>query len=84
MTRSIASEFGAQGVRVNAVSCGLIETESEMGAMTPEFRSYVLGLNALPYFGRPEDIANACLYLSSEEAHYVTGTTVCVNGGVAF
>jgi NAD(P)-dependent dehydrogenase (short-subunit alcohol dehydrogenase family) len=52
--------------------------------MTDEFRQYVMSLNALPYLGRPEDIANACLYLSSEEAHYVTGTTICVNGGAAY
>lgn len=84
MVRSLATEFGDRGVRVNAVSSGLIMTESEMKTMTEEFREYVLSLNALPYFGEPEDIANACLYLSSEESRYVTGTTVCVNGGAAF
>lgn len=84
MVRSLATEFGGRGVRVNCISSGLIETESEMGTMTPEFRDYVLGLNALPYFGRPEDIANACVFLSSEEARYVTGTTLTVNGGASF
>jgi NAD(P)-dependent dehydrogenase (short-subunit alcohol dehydrogenase family) len=52
--------------------------------MSPEFRDSVLALNALPYFGRPDDIASACLFLSSDEANYVTGTTLCVNGGAAF
>jgi NAD(P)-dependent dehydrogenase (short-subunit alcohol dehydrogenase family) len=84
MTRALAREFGPQGVRVNCVSSGLVLTESEMSAMTPEFRDYVRGLNCVPWLGRPEDIASACLFLSSDEANYVTGTTVCVNGGAAF
>lgn len=84
MVRSLATEFGGRGVRVNCISSGLVQTESEMKTMTPEFRDYVLSLNALPYFGRPDDIANACLFLSSDEAHYVTGTTLTVNGGASF
>lgn len=83
MTRSIAREFGGRGVRVNCVSSGLIETESELGAMTPEFRQQILQMNALPYFGKPEDIAAACLFLSSQEARYITGSTLCVTGGVS-
>jgi NAD(P)-dependent dehydrogenase (short-subunit alcohol dehydrogenase family) len=84
MVRSLATEFGGQGVRVNCVSSGLVETESELATMTEEFRQYVLGLNALPYLGQPDDIANACLYLASDEARYVTGTTLTVNGGASF
>ena len=84
MVRSLATEFGGRGVRVNCVSSGLVQTESEMRTMTEEFRQYVLKLNALPYFGEPEDIANACLFLSCEESKYVTGTTLTVNGGAAF
>ncbi len=84
MVRSLATEFGGRGVRVNCISCGLIQTESEMRTMTEEFRRYVADLNALPFFGRPEDIANACVYLSGDEAGYVTGTTLCVNGGESF
>jgi len=84
MVRSLATEFGGRGVRVNCVSSGLVQTESEMKTMTEEFRQYVLDLNALPYFGEPEDIANACLFLSSGEARYVTGTTLTVNGGASF
>jgi NAD(P)-dependent dehydrogenase (short-subunit alcohol dehydrogenase family) len=84
MVRSLATEFGGRGVRVNCISSGLVQTESEMRTMTEEFRRYVLNLNALPYFGEPSDIANACVYLSSDEARYVTGTTLCVNGGCAF
>ncbi len=84
MVRSLATEFGGRGVRVNCISSGLVQTESEMRTMTEEFRRYVMKLNALPYFGEPSDIANACVYLSSDEARYVTGTTLCVNGGCAF
>lgn len=84
MVRSLATEFGGRGVRVNCISSGLVQTESEMKTMTEEFRQYVLELNALPYFGEPEDIANACLFLSSEESRYITGATLTVNGGAAF
>jgi NAD(P)-dependent dehydrogenase (short-subunit alcohol dehydrogenase family) len=84
MVRSLASEFGGRGVRVNCISSGLVETDSEMRTMTEEFRQYVMSLNLLPYFGEPEDIASACVYLTSDEAAYVTGTTLCVNGGVSF
>ena len=84
MVRSLATEFGGRGVRVNCISCGLVLTESELRTMTDEFRAYVLDLNALPYFGKPEDIASASLYLSSDEARYVTGTTLTVNGGASF
>ena len=84
LIRSLAREFGGRGVRSNCISSGLIQTESEMRTMTDEFRQYVLKLNALPYFGRPEDIASAAVYLCSDEAAYVTGTTLCVNGGAAF
>lgn len=84
LVRSLASEFGGRGVRVNCVSAGLIETDSEMRTMTEEFRRYVQSLNLLPFFGVPEDIASACAYLASDEAAYVTGATLCVNGGVAF
>ena len=84
MTRSLATEYGGRGVRVNCISSGLIETESEMGALTEEFRQMVLRLNALPYFGKPDDIAAAALFLSSREARYITGTTLTVNGGASF
>jgi 3-oxoacyl-[acyl-carrier protein] reductase len=84
MTRSLAREFGGRGVRVNCVSSGLVLTESELGAMSAEFREAVRRLNALPFFGQPDDIAAACLFLASDEARYITGTTLCVNGGAAF
>ncbi|MCH2171795.1 SDR family oxidoreductase [Myxococcota bacterium] len=83
MTRSLAREFGGRGVRVNCVLSGLVLTESERGAMSDEFRDYVLGLNSVPYLGRPDDIAAACTFLSSHEARYVTGATLAVDGGAS-
>jgi len=83
MTRALAREFGSGGVRVNCVSAGLVLTESERGALSPEFEDYVKGLNCLPYLGRPEDIAASCVFLCSDEARYVSGTTLCVDGGAS-
>ena len=83
MTRALAREFGSGGVRVNCVSSGLVLTESERGALSPEFERYVKDLNCLPYLGVPEDIAAGCLFLCSEEARYVSGATLCVDGGAS-
>ena len=58
MVRSLASEFGGRGVRVNCVSAGLIETESEMRTMTEEFRRHVMDLNGLPSCNLPRLVSH--------------------------
>lgn len=60
------------------------ETDSEIRTLTEESHQDVMSLDLLPYFDEPEDVASACTYLSSDEATYVMGTTLCVNGGVSF
>lgn len=83
LTRSMAREYGDQGLRVNCVSPGLIESNEETQNMldSPGARDAFLSMNALKNFGTVEDIANACIYLASDEAAYVTGATLCVDGG---
>ncbi len=83
LTRSLASELGADGIRVNAVCPGFIDT--------PMFRTAVQGDAArlakitgripLQELGDPADIAGACLYLCSDQARYLTGVTLPVDGG---
>ena len=81
-SRSIAVEYGGQGIRSNAVCPGMIETEmtEEMRqdtAMMEEFlKRYPLGR-----FGKPEDVAKACLFLASDESDFITGATLPVDGG---
>ncbi len=82
VTRSLAAEFGARGVRVNAIAPGYIQTD-----MTSELPEEVKeqSRKAIPMgrFGDPEDIANGVLFLASDAAGYVTGTTLVIDGGMS-
>ena len=81
MTKSLAKEVGRKNVTVNAVAPGFIMTE-----MTEKMPEKVLDMMKekapLGRLGMPEDIANACLFLASDEASFVTGTVLSVDGGV--
>lgn len=76
LTKSNAKYLGPYNINVNAVAPGFIDTD-----MTKDF-DYELGTVPLRRLGTPKDIANGILFLSSEEASYITGTTLDVNGGV--
>lgn len=79
--RSIAKEYASRGVTANAVAPGFIDTE--MTAGLPEaMREKVVASTPIARLGRPEDVAAAVLYLASEEAGYVTGQVLAVNGGL--
>lgn len=81
MTKTLARELGKKGITVNAVAPGFIETD--MVAKMPE--EVLNGMRAkvpVGRLGKPEDIADAYLYLSSEEASYVNGATLSVDGGM--
>ena len=81
-SRVIAMEYAKEGIRSNCVCPGMIETE-----MTEELRndkSVITDiLNAYPVgrFGSPQEVANACLFLASDEASFITGTVLPVDGG---
>lgn len=83
MTKALAREFAPRGVRVNAVAPGFIETD--MTRDLPEkARQGALGDIALGRFGSPDDIAAAVAFLASEDASYITGQTIAVDGGMVF
>jgi len=81
LTKSLAKEFGARNVRVNAIAPGFIETEMT-NALPEEVKKAYLQQIPLKRFGTSKDIANACLYLTSDLANYVTGQIISVNGGM--
>jgi 3-oxoacyl-[acyl-carrier-protein] reductase (EC 1.1.1.100) len=81
-TKSLAKELGRFGVRVNAVSPGFIETK--MAETVPEnIKLAVKQLTALGRFGKPEEVANVVFFLATEEASFITGEIIHVDGGLA-
>ncbi len=80
-TRALATELGGYGITVNAVSPGLVASEGVMASPHAEAFDFVGSLQALKRRGTPADIAPAVVFLASEEARWVTGTTLNVDGG---
>jgi 3-oxoacyl-[acyl-carrier protein] reductase len=81
-TRSSAIELARFGIRVNAVSPGFIDAGMSRPLLRKS-RQRVLSLIPLRAFGQPEDVAQAALFLASEEARYITGEVLHVSGGLA-
>jgi NAD(P)-dependent dehydrogenase (short-subunit alcohol dehydrogenase family) len=81
LTRSAALELGPSGVRVNAVAPGLVWREGLESAWPEGVARYVAAA-PLGRIAAPEDVADACLFLASPAARFVTGTTLVVDGGV--
>jgi 3-oxoacyl-[acyl-carrier protein] reductase len=81
MTKTWARELGKYGIRVNAVAPGFIKTD--MSAQMPEkILEGMIAHTPLGHIGAPEDIANAYVWLASDQAVFVHGTTLAVDGGV--
>jgi NAD(P)-dependent dehydrogenase (short-subunit alcohol dehydrogenase family) len=82
MTKSLGAEWASRGVRVNCVSPGYIGTEmTQEGLSDPELKETWLEMTPMGRVGEPQDIANAVLYLASDEAKFATGTNLVVDGG---
>ncbi len=80
-TRHLAYEVGCNGITVNAVAPGTTLTARVRRARTPEDQARIASLVPLGRLGRPEDTAGAVAFLASDEAEYITGATLDVNGG---
>jgi 3-oxoacyl-[acyl-carrier protein] reductase len=81
LTKSIAQEMGSRNITVNAVAPGFVETGMTHG-LTQELKDKMLANIPLKRMGRPEDIAAAVRFLASDEASYITGHVLDVNGGI--
>lgn len=80
-TKSVAREFASRGITVNAVAPGYIETEMT-GGLSAELTAKIMAEIPLARLGQPDDVAAAVAYLVSDEASYVTGQCLHVNGGM--
>jgi 3-oxoacyl-[acyl-carrier protein] reductase len=82
MTKGLAKEFAAQGIRVNAVSPGVIDTPYHETFTTPEVMQNLRKAIPLGREGRPDEVANVIAFLASDAASYLCGETIEVNGGL--
>lgn len=80
-SKSLARELGARGITVNTIAPGFIESDMT-DALSDEQKAKITSEIALGRLGSPDDIAEACLFLASDKASYITGHTLSVNGGM--
>ena len=86
LVKALAAEYGAKGIRVNAVLPGGTDTPASITNApdaTPEVLAFVEGLHALKRMAAPEEIAHSVLHLASDASSFITGTAFLVDGGVS-
>ena len=81
MTKSIAAEVASRGITANAIAPGFIKTPMT-DVLPDELKKSYLAQIPAGRFGEPDDIANACVFLASDEASYINGQTLHINGGM--
>lgn len=82
LTEALANEFATQGITVNAIGPGFIETEMTEGVkQMPDMYNALLARIPMKRFGKADEIASTVVYLASEEASYTTGATLYIDGG---
>jgi 3-oxoacyl-[acyl-carrier protein] reductase len=77
----LASALGERGIRVNAIAPGIVETDMSSFTKTEAGRGVALGIQSLKRLAQPEDIASAIAFLASNDARWVSGDTLRVDGG---
>jgi len=82
LTQYIATQYGKRGIRCNAIAPGVIDTPALRERSSPEQQAIYAAHHLTPSFGRPEDIAAAAVFLASDEAAFITGQVISVDGGL--
>lgn len=85
MTKAMASELSGKGIRINAIAPGFIATDMSSKALNgdEDRKQKVLSRTPMGYLGQPSDIADAVLFFATASSKYITGTSLCVDGGNA-
>jgi 3-oxoacyl-[acyl-carrier protein] reductase len=81
MTKGLARELGPNGIRVNAIAPGVVETDMVKKALTPEVRERILNRFPLGRLATGQDVANMAVFLASDLSSFVTGQAIAVDGG---
>jgi 3-oxoacyl-[acyl-carrier protein] reductase len=81
LVKNWAAILGSQGIRVNAVAPGVIDTDMSSFTKTEAGREAALGMQALKRIGKPEDVADVVAFLASDKARWITGASIPVDGG---
>jgi NAD(P)-dependent dehydrogenase (short-subunit alcohol dehydrogenase family) len=81
LVKHFAAALGERGIRVNAVAPGVVPTDMSSFAKTDAGREFTLGIQALKRMAQPDDIGDAIVFLASDEARWITGDTLRVDGG---
>src|SRR5207245_1358465 len=81
LVKHFAAALGPRGIRVNAVAPGVVDTDMSGFAKTDAGREFTLGIQALKRMAEPDDIGAAIVFLASDEARWITGDTLRVDGG---
>jgi NAD(P)-dependent dehydrogenase (short-subunit alcohol dehydrogenase family) len=82
LTKTLAAEGAADGIRANAISPGFVKTPATDAAVGDELRAFQMGMHMIRRPGLPADIAPLALYLASDESLWVTGQNYSIDGGV--
>ena len=80
MTRALAAEYAQEGIRVNAVCPGYVNT-SLLDQLDEEMIDHLISLHPINRLGEPEEIAKATTFLASDDASFITGANLLVDGG---
>jgi NAD(P)-dependent dehydrogenase (short-subunit alcohol dehydrogenase family) len=83
LTRYVATTFGQQGIRCNAISPGVVMTEAVNAHLPSEVQDIMAQNHLSPRFGVPNDVANAVVFLAGDGAAFINGQAICVDGGLS-